>query len=178
MAVYTVHAPAGYGVDVRARPDQFVFVRDGVETDPLLVGGAQEKFRRAGTEAVAALAAELAAGRIQPSDLGSVVPELIPGWLEEPVVGDGQVTGSVVTIDHFGNLITNIDARHLDGIPHAVVRVAGREVPLRRTYADVRPGDYLAMVNSFGVVEIARAEQSAAEGLGLDRGAPITVQHR
>jgi len=29
MAVYTVHAPAGYGVDVRARPDQFVFVRDG-----------------------------------------------------------------------------------------------------------------------------------------------------
>ena len=29
MAVSTVHAPAGYGVDVRARPDQFVFVRDG-----------------------------------------------------------------------------------------------------------------------------------------------------
>lgn len=29
MAVYTVHAPAGYGVDVRARPDRFVFVRDG-----------------------------------------------------------------------------------------------------------------------------------------------------
>lgn len=29
MAVYTVHAPAGYGVDVRARPDQFMFVRDG-----------------------------------------------------------------------------------------------------------------------------------------------------
>jgi hypothetical protein len=29
MAVFTVHAPAGYGVDVRARPDQFVFVRDG-----------------------------------------------------------------------------------------------------------------------------------------------------
>jgi len=29
MAVYTVHAPAGYGVDVRARPDRVVFVRDG-----------------------------------------------------------------------------------------------------------------------------------------------------
>ena len=35
-----------------------------------------------------------------------------------------------------------------------------------------RPGEYLALVNSFGVVEIARAEQSAAEGLGLaGRGA-------
>ncbi len=29
MAVYTVHAPAGYGVDVRSSPDRIVFVRDG-----------------------------------------------------------------------------------------------------------------------------------------------------
>jgi hypothetical protein len=47
---------------------------------------------------------------------------------------------------------------------------------LRRTYGDVRPGDYLAIVNSFGVIEIARAEQSAADGLGLSRGAPVTVR--
>ena len=32
-----------------------------------------------------------------------------------------------------------------------------------------------ALVNSFGVLEIARAEQSAAEALGLGRGAPVTV---
>ncbi|MBI3701402.1 MAG: DUF2628 domain-containing protein [Afipia sp.] len=29
MAIYTVHAPAGYGVDVRATGDKVVFVRDG-----------------------------------------------------------------------------------------------------------------------------------------------------
>jgi hypothetical protein len=40
---------------------------------------------------------------------------------------------------------------------------------------DVRPGEYLALVNSFGVVEIARAERSAAEGLGIARGAPVSV---
>ena len=131
-----------------------------------------------GRDIFAPMAAELAAGRIQPSDLGPVVTELIPGWLEEPVVGQGQVTGSIVTVDNFGNLISNIDASLLTSIPHAVVRVAGKEFPLRRTYADVRPGDYLALVNSFGVVEVARAEQSAAEGLGLDRGAPIAVVHR
>ena len=140
------------------------------------IGAASATFH--GRDIFAPMAAELAAGRIQPSDLGPVVPELIPGWLEEPVVAPGQVTGSVVTIDHFGNLITNIDAKLLNGIPHAVVRVPGKELPLRRTYADVRPGEYLALVNSFGVVEIARAEQSAAEGLGLDRGAPIAIVHR
>ena len=29
MAVYTVHAPSGFGVDVRTSPDKIVFVRDG-----------------------------------------------------------------------------------------------------------------------------------------------------
>jgi S-adenosylmethionine hydrolase len=42
----------------------------------------------------------------------------------------------------------------------------------------VRPGDFLALINSFGVVEIARAEQSAAEALGLGRGAPVTISAR
>jgi len=128
-----------------------------------------------GRDVFAPLAAELSAGRMTPADLGAPVRELIPGWLEEPVVGLGQVSGSVVTIDHFGNLISNIDARLVAALPHPAVRVAGRELPLRRTYSDVRPGEYLALVNSFGVLEIARAERSAAEGLGIDRGAPVVV---
>jgi S-adenosylmethionine hydrolase len=39
----------------------------------------------------------------------------------------------------------------------------------------VTPGDFLALINSFGVLEIARAEQSASDGLGLERGAPVEV---
>jgi len=128
-----------------------------------------------GRDIFAPLAAELAAGRLTPADLGAVTRDLVPGWLEEPVVTSSQVTGSIVTIDHFGNLITNLEARHVSHLAAAEVRVAGHEVPLRRTYTDVRPGDYLALVNSFGVIEIARGEQSAAEGLGLARGAPVIV---
>jgi S-adenosylmethionine hydrolase len=128
-----------------------------------------------GRDIFAPLAAELAAGRLQPADLGEPTTDLVPGWIEEPLVGAGQVTGTVVTVDHFGNLITNIEASHLRTLAHPVVRVAGRELALRRTYSDVRPGDYLALVNSFGVVEIAQAERSAAEGLGLARGAPVVV---
>ncbi len=59
-----------------------------------------------------------------------------------------------------------------------VVRAGGQEIPLRRTYSDVRPGEYVALVNSFGVLEVARAEMSAADGLGLGRGAPIVVAPR
>jgi S-adenosylmethionine hydrolase len=131
-----------------------------------------------GRDVFAPIAAELAAGRWRPESLGPIVEELVPGWLDEPVVSAGQVSGAVVTIDHFGNLLTNIDASLLPQAPHTVVRAGGRDIPLRRTYSDVRPGDYLALVNSFGVLEVARAEQSAAQGLGLDRGAPVLVMGR
>jgi S-adenosylmethionine hydrolase len=121
------------------------------------------------------VAAELAAGRISPDALGPVVPEWVPGWLDPPTVTPDHTSGQVVTIDHFGNLITNIEAASLPAAPHAVVSIGGQSIVLRRTYADVRPGDYVALVNSFGVVEIARAERSAAEGLGIARGAPVSV---
>jgi hypothetical protein len=131
-----------------------------------------------GRDIFAPLAAELAAGRLAPAQLGPVIHELVPGWLDEPVVTPGHVHGAVVTIDHFGNLLTNIDAALVAPIANPVVRAGGHEVPVRRTYSDVRPGEYLALINSFGVLEIARAEQSASQGLGLDRGAPVVVGSR
>jgi S-adenosylmethionine hydrolase len=131
-----------------------------------------------GRDVFAPIAAELAAGRWEPQALGPIVTELVPGWLDEPVVSGGQVSGAVVTVDHFGNLLTNIDAALLPQAPHTIVRAGGHDIPLRRTYSDVRPGDYLALVNSFGVLEVARAEQSAAHGLGLDRGAPVLAMGR
>jgi len=128
-----------------------------------------------GRDVFAPIAAEVAAGRLAPTDLGPAGAELVPGWLEEATASAGQVNGSVVTIDHFGNLVTNVGARLLARMAHPTVRIAGQELPLRRTYSDVRPGEYLALVNSFDVLEVARAEGSAATGLGLERGAPVTV---
>jgi hypothetical protein len=81
-----------------------------------------------------------------------------------------------MTIDHFGNLITNIDGTLIGRFRAPRVFAGNHTFELKRTYGDVRPGDYLALVNSFGVIEIARAEQSAADGLGLSRGAPVVVR--
>lgn len=128
-----------------------------------------------GRDVFAPLAALLASGLEFPSSISEPVDELIPGWVEEPTIAPDRIAGAVVTIDHFGNLLTNVDGTLLQSMPHAFVRVAGHDVPLRRTYSDVRPGEYLALVNSFGVLEVARAEMSAAAGLGLDRGAPVLV---
>jgi cysteine desulfurase len=47
VAAHKIHGPKGIG---------FLYVRAGVDVEPLLVGGGQEKFRRAGTEDVSGAA--------------------------------------------------------------------------------------------------------------------------
>ena len=113
---------------------------------------------------------------MRPEDLGPRADTVIPSWLEEATSSGDKIRGVVVAVDHFGNLITNICSSHLDGFGDAVVEAGGRTIEVRRTYADVTPGDYLALINSFDALELARAERSAAEGLGLGRGAPVTVR--
>ena len=129
-----------------------------------------------GRDIFAPIGAQLAAGKLRPEQLGPVTDNLVPSWIEEPMVSAGRVSGVVIAVDNFGNLITNIGAELLEPFDEPTVRAGGRELMMRRTYGDVTPGDYLALVNSLDVLEIARAEQSAADGLGLGRGAPVTVR--
>jgi S-adenosylmethionine hydrolase len=128
-----------------------------------------------GRDIFAPVAAELAAGRRQPADVGEQIGELARAQVSEPTLCGKCVTGVVITVDHFGNLITNIDGSLLLAFQRPVVRLGGHEFALLRTYGDRKPGEYLALINSFDVVEIARAEQSAAAGLALGRGAPVVV---
>ena len=129
-----------------------------------------------GRDIFAPLAADLASGRISLADIGPPVDELIPPLVERPELTAGKVQGQVIAIDHFGNLITNIDANDVATFERAEAHTAGRSFKFESTYGKCRPGDFLALINSFGVVEIARAEGSAAESLGVGRGAPVTVQ--
>jgi S-adenosylmethionine hydrolase len=131
-----------------------------------------------GRDIFAPVAAELAAGRLRPGDIAAPTTSWTPGWLEEPTVGKDRVSGIVVTVDAFGNLISNIDQSLLRRFQTPVAQIAGHSFRLMQTYGRVKPGEYLALINSFGVLEIARAEGSAADGLGTDRGAPVVVRER
>ena len=160
---------------VAARHPDARIIRLGAE--PLAaLGIRQPSATFHGRDIFAPVAAELAAGRVTLDALGEPASGLVPSWVDEPMVERGSVTGVVITIDHFGNLITNIDASLIKDFLQPEVHAGNHTFRLVRTYGDVQPGDYLALVNSFGVIEIARAEQSAAEGLGLNRGAPVTVR--
>jgi S-adenosylmethionine hydrolase len=121
-----------------------------------------------GRDIFAPVAAELAAGRLS-------LTEWTPGWLDEPEVGAGKVSGTIITIDAFGNLISNIDRSLIKDFREPVAHIAGHAIPTLTTYGRAKPGDLLALINSFGVVEIAKSEGSAAEGIGSERGAPLVI---
>ena len=129
-----------------------------------------------GRDIFAPVAAELAAGRTSVDDIGVPVTEWTPGWIDEPESTTGNVSGVIVTIDAFGNLISNIDANLIENFAEPVANIAGHQIPMLQTYGRATPGDLLALVNSFGVVEIAKAEGSAAESLGSARGAPLVIR--
>ena len=74
----------------------------------------------------------------------------------------------VVMIDRFGNLITNVSAA-------GDVEIAGRTIKARGSYADVAEGEALTLVNSDGLLERAVKNGSAAETLGISRGARLRV---
>ena len=99
----------------------------------------------------------------------------MPSLIDPPERYNGTLQGIVITIDHFGNLITNIEADMLMGEGRPVITTAGQQFELRETYGQVTPGEYTALINSVRVLEIARSEGNAAESLGLGRGAPVSV---
>ena len=128
-----------------------------------------------GRDLFAPIAAALASGSCRPEDLGAPTSDITPSWIDDPEVTPTEIRGVVITIDNFGNLITNIDASLLTRLAQPVVSAGGLKIHLKSTYSDVPPGEYLALVNSFGVLEVARSEMSADQGLGIGRGSPIVV---
>lgn len=78
---------------------------------------------------------------------------------------DGSLDGEVLTIDRFGNAMTNLVARHATH-----VALAGRHVRVVRTYGDAAPGELVALVGSSGFIEIAVRDGSAANDFQVRRG--------
>ena len=129
-----------------------------------------------GRDVFAPLAAAIAANRCDPVDLGPEVTSIEQGgWGATGRRADGGIEGSVVVVDRFGNLISNIESSAVVALSLPTVLIGGLRVPLKRTYGDARAGEYLGVINSFDVLEVAQSRGNAAQGLKLAVGAPISV---
>ena len=126
-----------------------------------------------GRDVFAPAAAQLAQGASLES-LGDIVDRpVIRRTPEATRRDDGAVQGEVITVDRFGNAVTNLLAMR-----GGQVQVAGLTLGLRRTYADAAAGEAIALVGSSGLVEIAVRDGSAATLLGLARGSSVVLLPR
>ncbi len=100
--------------------------------------------------------------------------------LAVPEIGADAITGEVVRVDRFGNLITNIDRRALEqfaGGREIAVSIGGQDIPrLVATYAEAPAGELCALFGSTDHLEIAVNAGDAVRHLGLSRGAGVRVR--
>lgn len=133
-----------------------------------------------GRDVFAPAAAALAAGT-PPEACGRSLDEdwnRGPRW-PKPLRGDGVVATEVLLVDHFGNLVSALVPDEREGdLSEWEVSIAGQVVPTSKTYGDVLPGALLALVNSYGHLEVAVRDGDASERLGVSAGAGLELRRR
>lgn len=95
---------------------------------------------------------------------------------------DGKLNGEVTLIDYYGNLLTNIPGKllRMGGFMEGnnyLLEAGGQKIKARlaRTYSEVPEGEYLFLVNSEDLVEVARNKANAAKTLGIRAGAGLSI---
>jgi S-adenosyl-L-methionine hydrolase (adenosine-forming) len=139
------------------------------------LAGASNTFH--GRDIFAVMAGRLAMGELAFENVGQLaqlrVPSPIPGIVSE---ADGFV-GNILTVDHFGNLITTLRAAEVLPAVGSDFRlqIAGKLLRSVRTFADAEPQELVALVGSFDSIEIAVRDGSAAQRLQPVPGASVKL---
>jgi S-adenosylmethionine hydrolase len=129
-----------------------------------------------GRDIFAPVAAHLASG-VPLERVGTPITD--PVTLPLPVV-ERTATGLrgevALVVQHFGNLITNIQASDLPDWSGVTVRVRGAEINgLVRTFGDRPPGELVALIGSDDELVIAEVNGHAGNRLGAQAGDVVEV---
>ncbi len=131
-----------------------------------------------GRDIFAPVAAHLSRGTSL-SQFGHSANNVLRLPIQIPHVTKTVIVGSVIWIDRFGNLITNLTSDMLEsfGMNDGFVIKAGKaEVyQLNCAYAESEKGECLAIIGSSGHLEISVNQESAARVLGLKRNNLIEI---
>lgn len=134
-----------------------------------------------GRDVMAPVAAHLAKGQ-NLRDFGPATDRLEVLQIE-PCTTDAHltITGTVLYVDRFGNLVTNIHkhswVRTQTQRANAQVYVNGRCVgPVRSCYADVAAGEPLALIGSSDYLEISVNQGRAVDVLACGASATVEVK--
>lgn len=131
-----------------------------------------------GRDIFAPAAAHLSRG-ISLSQFGDAVNNVVRLPIQIPQVTKTAIVGSVIWVDRFGNLITNLTSDMLESFgmnDGFVVKAGTAEIHrLNRAYAESEEGECLAIIGSSGYLEISINQGSASQVIGLKRNDVIEI---
>jgi S-adenosyl-L-methionine hydrolase (adenosine-forming) len=131
-----------------------------------------------GRDIFSPVAARLAGG-VAPSEVGPVVDDPMRRDPPQPLIWQEQLTGEVIHVDSFGNIITNISRGIFESATRGKrfrIMTNGKTIDrLSRTYEDVPPGKALALFGSLEMLEIATHGGRADRQIGAGKGDPVQV---
>lgn len=126
-----------------------------------------------GRDLFAPVAARVAQGSLQLERVGPITEPRCAPIVPSPIETPGGWCGQILVVDRFGNAISNLV------LPPAgqgfELRIAGRKLPIVQTYGDGEKAQLLALVGSFGTLEVAQRDGHAARALGLGVGTPLEL---
>ena len=135
-----------------------------------------------GRDVFAPVAAHLSRG-VPPVELGEPVNRVAALGVPIRRVEGNAVSGAVVYVDAFGNLVTDITADILAdlgvavGDPAVFISIVGHTIAgLSRTFHDPAATGLRALLGSHGRLEIVVVDGSAAEALGVGAGERVGVR--
>ena len=113
------------------------------------------------------------------SVVGNVIKRPVILDIPKPIISSRGMTGEVIHIDHFGNLITNIpsDKLKMPAVNKVLaIFIKGIKInSIQDTYDRCGNGVPCAIINSFNLLEIAVNSGSAHEKLGANLGDKVKV---
>lgn len=134
-----------------------------------------------GRDIFAPVAAHIAKG-VALKSIGTPLsfPDLCPLQLFDAQVSQRALHGKILLADHFGNLATNIPGAWLPALEEDYSRCivetgTWRIQGIHRTFSDVEHGQPVAYINSFGLLELAVRDGSAATLYSLSPDQPVLV---
>lgn len=119
-----------------------------------------------GRDIFAPVAANLLLG-IAPVDMGERVEEMVRLAVPQPSWQDGFLTGYVLHLDRFGNVVTNIVMRDIAEVSDGIeIEVGKRKISrFSNTYGDTN--ELTALIGGQGYLEVALPNGNAALELGV-----------
>ena len=137
----------------------------------------------AGRDVFAPVAAHLCNG-VAFEELGEIVdPDiLMPGLVGLPQIGDAEILAEVTWVDVYGNCQLNVGPDDIAAIDSAATRLTvvvdgnERSAALVSAFDDIAEGALGLVTDSYGMLALAKRQDSAARDIGLGNGDQVILR--